>query len=70
MAVSVSSGANNLTNDNLACTRISTIRTNLRDMLSIPSDASAFVNGTPREESYVTVNGDQVIFQRTSGSKG
>jgi len=70
MAVTVSSGANNLSNDNLACTTIRTLRSNLRDILGIPAEASAFVNGAPQGESYMTRDGDQVIFARPTGSKG
>ena len=68
--VTVSSGAANISNTNLACTTIRTLRANLKDILGIPSDAAAFVNGVAKDEYYTTRSGDQVIFARPSGSKG
>ena len=68
--VTVSSGASSFTNATFACTTIRNLRANLKDILGIPSDATAYVNSVPTDEYYTTRSGDEVIFARPSGSKG
>lgn len=49
---------------------IRNIRADYGDVLNIPSDATALVNGKAKEETYELKGKDDLVFSRPVGQKG
>ncbi len=62
-------GAEDATYD-VAGRTLSEAQENLKDVLGVPKDASALVNGEPVSGDYVLQANDDVQFVKQAGSKG
>ena len=64
------SGYSNVENSDLIGLSIASIRNRYGSIASIPSGARATVNSHPMDEGYTLVNGDELVFDMPTGSKG
>jgi hypothetical protein len=70
MAISVRHGVNELKLDTLAGKTITEVRDQLADILNIPENAQARLNGSPISNDSTLSDGASVEFVKTAGEKG
>ena len=69
-AATVLSGAEKLSTEALIGRTVEEIRSDFEDILNIPDDANALVNGRSVDDYYTLRDGDELVFSRPVGQKG
>lgn len=69
-AVTVISGGERVKSEGIVGSTIDQVRADYHDVLNIPGDATATVNGNAVAKTYRLVGGDEVVFSRPLGQKG
>ena len=69
-AATVISGSEKLTTESLVGQTVYEVRESFADVLNIPDEANALVNGRGVSEDYALRAGEELIFSRPVGSKG
>lgn len=63
-------GSENLKLSEFVGMTVAAIRSEYGDLLNIPGDATALVNGKSKEDSYTLKAKDELVFSRPVGQKG
>jgi len=68
--VKIMCGVNSVPTDKVIGMRVTTVREKFRDVLNIPKDARAMVNGKQVSSDHVVEDNTELEFVKETGEKG